>query len=104
MWFAASLLFKSVHVPTGSRPPVWEQSIRLIEAETEAQAREEAERIGRAQKVSYQAQNDVVLWTFEGVERLYAIDRPELQNGVELFSRFLSDDTVTSLAKPFSDE
>jgi hypothetical protein len=61
MWYSASLLFKSVHVPSDSRPPLWEESIRLIEAETEIDARKEAERIGRAEKVAYRAQSDVVL-------------------------------------------
>ena len=104
MWYSASLLFKSVHVPTDARQPIWEESIRLIEAETDADARNEAERIGRSEKVAYQAQNDVVLWTFERVERVCPIDKDELENGVELFSRFLRESEVMSLLTPFDDE
>jgi hypothetical protein len=104
MWYSASLLFRSTHVPSEARSPVWEESIRLVEAETEADARTEAERLGRAEAVVYQTQNDVVLWTFEGVERVYKIDKDELQNGTEVFSRFLRDSEVTSLLTPFDAE
>jgi hypothetical protein len=104
MWFAANLLFKSVHVPSGHRPPIWEQSIRLIEAETEADARNKADRVGRSEVVAYQAQSDLVIWTFEGVERVYAIEEDHLGDGVELFSRFLRDSEVTSMQTPFEDE
>jgi hypothetical protein len=104
MWYSVSLLFKSVHVPTGPRPAVWEESIRLVEAETESEARQKAEIIGQSEKASYQARNDLVLWTFEGVERLYTIDQERLKHGVELFSRFLRDSEVESLRTPFDDE
>jgi hypothetical protein len=104
MWFAASLLFKSVHVPSGARPALWEESIRLIHAATEADAQKEAERIGRAEKVAYQAQSDLVFWTFEGVERLFAIDDDQLLHGTELFSRFLRDSEVSSLLTPFDED
>jgi hypothetical protein len=104
MWFAANLLFKSVHIPSGKSPPIWEQSIRLIEAETEADARDKAERLGRSEMVSYQARSDLVIWTFEGVERVYAIEQDHLSDGVELFSRFLRDAEVTSMMTPFEDE
>jgi hypothetical protein len=104
MWFAANLLFKSVHVPNRGSPPIWEQSIRLIEAETEADARNKAEPIGGSEIVSYQARSDLVIWTFEGVERIFAIEKTHLSNGVELFSRFLRDSEVTSMRTPFDDE
>jgi hypothetical protein len=54
--------------------------------------------------VSYQAQNDLIIWTFEGVERVYAIEKDHLSSGVELFSRFLRDSEVTSMRTPFEDE
>jgi hypothetical protein len=104
MWFAASLLFKSVHIPSGLKPSIWEQSILLIEADTESDALNKAERIGQSKKASFQAQNDLVFWTFEGVERMYPIDKDELEHGVELFSRFLRDSEVMSLRTPFEDE
>jgi hypothetical protein len=104
MWYSASLLFKSTHVPSDARPPVWEESIRLVEAESEAVARTEAERIGRAEVVVYQANSDLVLWTFERIERVYEIDNEELRSGTEIFSRFLRDSEVSSLLTPFDPE
>jgi hypothetical protein len=44
MWYAVSLLYKSVHIPTEAKPTLWEESIRLIQARTESEARDEAEK------------------------------------------------------------
>lgn len=104
MWFTASLLFKSVHSPSSSRPAVWELSIRLLRAETEAEARTEAERIGNATPASYQAQSDQVTWRFEGVESICAIESETLQHGTEVYSTFLSDTAVAEFRKAFGEE
>ena len=101
MWFAANLLFKSTHVPTEAKPTIWEESVRLIQATTEAEALERAERLGRSGTHSYQVEDGLVIWHFERDERVYAIDDEELHRGSEVFSRFLRDSEVRSLLKPF---
>ena len=104
MWFAASLLFRSSHVPTDTRPAIWEESVRIIEAETESEALKEAERIGAFAIHTYETERGLVIWTFEKVERVYSIQDEELRSGSEVFSRFLRDAEVQSLLEPFEDE
>ena len=103
MWFAASLLFKSTHVPTEAKPAIWEESIRLILAATEEEAYEKARRIGNAASHAYDVEGGTVTWHFQSVERVHHIEDDALRDGSELFSRFLKDSEVQSLGKPFDD-
>jgi hypothetical protein len=103
MWYTASLLFKSIHTPAESKPTVWEESVRLIRARNETEARQEAETIGRAEAHSYEAEGGAVVWVFERVERLFEITDEELRNGSEVFSRYLRDSEVKSLLTPFEE-
>ena len=103
MWYGVSLLYKSVRTPPESDPPLWEESVRLIRAPTEAEARDVAERIGRSGDHSYETEDGWVRWTFERIERVFSIGDEELRNGSEVFSRFLKDAEVESLLTPFSD-
>ena len=102
MWYAASLFFKGEHTPL-TPTPKWEESIRLIEANSEDDARVKAQEIGRAEEHSYRTQDGTVHWKFERIERLYAIDEPHLGNGTEVFSRFLRESEALSLLTPFDD-
>lgn len=105
MWYTANLLFKSVHSPTSSKDALWEESIRLIEAETREQAMEKANILGKAAEVSYPIQSDdSTKWTFVKVERVVEIDGQKLKDGAEVFSRFLRESEVQSLLTPFDDE
>lgn len=103
MWYAASLLFKGVHTPARDEP-LWEESIRLIKADTEGVARDKAQRLGEAQKISYRTSEGNVAWTFERVERICLIETASIDDGTELFSRFLRDSEVKSMLIPFDDE
>jgi hypothetical protein len=104
MWFAVNLLYRSSHIPTETKPTIWEESIRIIEAPTESEALKEAERIGSSKAHTYEVEGGLIIWTFERVERVYAIEDEELRSGSEVFSRFLRDSEVQSLLKPFEDE
>jgi hypothetical protein len=104
MWYAANLLFQSTHIPTESKPTIWEESVRLVQARSEAEAREVAERIGRSKVQTYQVEDGLVIWKFDRVERIYCILDDELRSGSEVFSRFLRDSEVRSLLTPFNDE
>ena len=101
MWYAANLLFQSAHIPTESNPTLWEESVRLIQASSEAEARELAVTIGRSEVQTYQVEDGLVIWKFDRVERIYAILDEELRSGSEVFSRFLRDSEVRSLLTPF---
>ena len=103
MWFSASLLFRSIHtVPDGVE--LWEESICLVEADTEAKALAKASAIGHREQVSYVARGeDTVTWEFVQVERVFEIEGGQPSDGVELFSRFLRKSEVESLLKPFEE-
>src|SRR5688572_3777514 len=104
MWFAASLLFVSRHTPDSRPESTWEESIRLIEADTEVDARMKAERLGRDEVVSCEANNEHVTWTFDRIQKVYALGELLMEHGFEVFSRFLSDSTVSTLLTSFDDE
>jgi|SRR6185312_3976345 hypothetical protein len=104
MWYAVNILYRSQHVPTESKPTIWEESILLIEASSEEEARSQGERLGKSGTRTYEVEDGLVIWSFEQIERVYAIGREELRSGTELFSRFLKDSEVKSLLKRIDDE
>lgn len=104
MWYTVNLLYKSTHIPTEPKPTIWEERILLIGAESEAEARDKAEQIGNSSAQTYQVEDGLVVWNFERIERVYAIEKEELSSGTEVFSRFLRDSEVTSLLTPFDDD
>jgi hypothetical protein len=104
MWYAASLLFKGSRVPAGADAPLWQESIRLIGANTDDEARAKAEKIGQAERVSYQVSGGTLTWVFDRIERVYTIEVDVLADGTEVFSRFLRDTEVASLLTPFEDD
>ena len=100
MWYSVNLLFKGSREASDSEP-LWEETIRLVEAETEADAQRKAEAIALRDETSYSTRGDRVSWRFDRVERVCAIE--DLKDGCELFSRFLRDAEVASLLTPFGD-
>jgi hypothetical protein len=104
MWYSANLLFRSIHTPAESKQTVWEESVRLIQARTEVEAKHEAEKIGKSCAHSYEVEGGTVQWIFERVERLFAIADEDLRTGSEVFSRYLRDSEVKSILTPFEDD
>lgn len=106
MWYTANLLFKRTRDrgPNNKDDILWEESIRLIDAASEEEARSSAKKIGESKPVNFETSDGAVTWTFDRVERVVAIDSESLVNGVELFSRFLRNSEVVSLLTPMEDE
>jgi Domain of unknown function (DUF4288) len=102
MWYAASLLFESVHNGRSQPDALWEEKIVLLQAGSEEEARRQADQLGKTEEHSYaSAEGDQVQWSYRGVERVCPIDAPTLERGTELFSRFLRASEVASLRAPF---
>ena len=102
MWFTASLLYKSRHPDQPETERLWEESIVLIRAADEDEARRKAEEIGKDQEVEYvAAAGNQVQWTFERIESIHEVLAENLAHGTELFSRFLSLSAVENLLTPF---
>jgi hypothetical protein len=100
MWFAVSLLFESVHPDDRENDRLWEERIILVHAASEEEARQEGERIGKAEEHKYIAANgERVQWVFRQIESVWPLE--SLDHGAELFSRFLSKQEVESMLSPF---
>lgn len=103
MWYSASLLLKRTHpkVPVGTDESLWEESIVLIEANCEAEARQQAEHLGRKENQRFQAvSGEEVRWDFVRITALYELLDDHVKNGTEVFSRFLRDEDVKILLAP----
>jgi hypothetical protein len=105
MWYGINLLFKSIHDPaTSENEPLWEESILLIEAASEEEARQTGARLGRSKNHEYiSASGDLVKWRFEKVESVCEILDDTISSGTEVFSRFLRESEVESILTPFKD-
>ena len=103
MWFAAKLLFKSIHTSVPETDPVREEQIVLIRATTENEAKTKATKRGEQGEHGYKTvTGDMTTWKFDSVY-IHRIEDAELIDGTEIFSRFLKDAEVRSLKTPFDD-
>jgi len=92
MFYSLALLSKRTHPQSDPQTddPLWEESIVLIEADSEADAKLEAEKLGRKDETSFTAvSGELVKWEFVRVTAVYEIADDTLKHGTELFSRFL---------------
>lgn len=103
MWYSASLFFRGNRRENSSAAPLWEESVRLIRAETEDQARGRAEEIGKTEELTYRTNEGAIDWVFERVERVIELEAFPV-DGAEVFCRFLRDTEARSLLRPFDDE
>jgi hypothetical protein len=104
MWFTASILFRSEAAGRAPSDSLWEESIVLLDADTEEDALVSATAIGKSREHSYRVESGVELrWLFDQVESNHAIDSDSLESGTELFSRYLRASEVASLLTPFED-
>jgi hypothetical protein len=72
MWYAVNLLLKSTRSPVSDVEPLWEESIRLVSASSEEEARAKAELLGQAERMTYEvADGSKLSWEFDRVERVY---------------------------------
>lgn len=100
MWYTANLIYKSVQEDGSSG--LWEERIVLINAEDEQDALVKARSVGLEGEHSYQTELEGMLkWVLDSVDRVYQVDSENLCDGVELFSRYLKEEDVEILRKPF---
>ncbi len=87
-WYAAKLVFESEIDGNSKDDSLCEESIRVIAAATEDEARAEAFKIGKAAEHSYDNENgQSVFWRLRDVEEIQDLCVSELTPGTEVFSR-----------------
>jgi hypothetical protein len=86
MWFAAKLLFEST-VPDEDGRLLQEESIRLIQASDEADARSRACQLGNSEQHQYPNHlGETVAWQFVSVLEIQDLCEESLSDGMEVFS------------------
>lgn len=105
MWYSASLFFESIHTPPQAEAEhLWQETVYLIDAETEVEALAKADAIGRQSELSYaEAGGDNVKWRFVRTESVAHIGLEALRDGSEVFSRFITAQEAHSLLTPFEE-
>ena len=104
-WYVASLLFESVNLDTPDQESLWEERLILLAAESIGAARKIATERRDIGSTAYSTdRGGQVHWIFRVIERIYEIQDEELQNGTEVFCRFLRDSEVKSLLTKFPDD
>lgn len=87
-WYAAELKFKCLVVGDPEDEPIFEASIRLVQAESADEAMAKAEALGRHSPHDYlNSAKERVAWTFMEVSEVQEIEEQTLQHGTEIFSR-----------------
>lgn len=104
MWFAVSLLFESQHAPNARTAPLWEESIRIVDASSQNDAVLAGEQFGKHRANAYLADGATVTWIFRGVQNAFPLEQDKAEPGVEVFSRFLRDSEARSLLTPFKED
>ena len=87
-WYGAKLIFRSEIDGSVEGEHLWEESIRVLTAESEEEARADAVIVGKAAEHSYlNATGETVCWRFHEVQEIQDLCVSELTQGTEVFSR-----------------
>jgi hypothetical protein len=101
MWYSVSLFYEGVHSTGPREENLWEEEIILVSATDASDAQNRAAQIAKEQEHEYlSGAGDVIHWIFRQIGTVYQIETELLQDGVELFSRFLRATEASSLLSP----
>lgn len=86
MWYSVKVLFKCLVNDDAEVSDLFDESIFLIEADSDGQALKKGEKIARKDEVTYKNyENNDVTWSFVKTLGVYEICE-EIEDGVEIFS------------------
>ncbi|MFD0320122.1 DUF4288 domain-containing protein [Lysobacter gummosus] len=103
-WFAASALFEGRHTGKSAHENLWQESIYTIQGISLSDAEVMAREIAISNEHSYQnSDGEEIKWTFVRLERIYELQADVIENGTEIFSRFLKASEVASFSVNFDD-
>jgi hypothetical protein len=87
-WYSAKLVFESEIDGNPKSDGLWEESIRILTAADEDEARANAAGIGKGAEHSYlNERGETVYWRFREVLEVQDLCVTELTQGTEVFSR-----------------
>ena len=87
-WYGVQIVYEAAVGGTPDRDPMREESIHIVLADSEDQARKRAEEIGRDNQHSYEnADGERVTWRFVCVAQVQDLCEDRLTDGMEVFSR-----------------
>ena len=78
---------------------MWEEIIYLVAAETREEAVQRAEIIAKRDEISYDTETDRVNWRFSRVIDVSHLEYEKIEEGHEIFSRFLTAEQADTLAR-----
>jgi len=88
-WFAAKLCFRSSIVGRTSKRRLWEETIVLVRAADEKEARKRSTALAKSKEHSYKNKyGEVVSWHFEGVKEVVPLIVDRITDGSEVYYRF----------------
>jgi len=100
MWFSALLTFEC-SVADRSDTPLRDETVWVIEANSKAAAREKASALGLENEHSYKNSDDeIVRWTFIGVEEIQDLCVSAIADGTEVYSRLSWASQAPTLRPP----
>jgi Domain of unknown function (DUF4288) len=106
MWYVVSVFYKSEHLePDRQTAGLWEEVFLLVDAIDDEDAARRAEEIAKSKEHEYEVSEPTphtLRWTFSRIERTHTVEGP-LEDGVEIFSRFLTASEAESLLTPFQE-
>lgn len=103
--FTVAVLYRSLRDGRYLPSNLWEESMLLIRAVDEQEARVRAEAIAKGRSSQFaNSAGEVIRWEFASIECVYELEVQDVVDGTELFSRHLRASEVQSLLTPFSDD
>lgn len=93
MWYSALILRQRTHpeIQVSMDKPLWEESVVLIEADSEQDASIKAEELGARGDISFRAVSTaMVQWKFVKILEIHEILDDSFRHGTEVFSRFIN--------------
>ena len=102
-WFAARIILRSVHHDKPRDPKLFEERIVLVHAATEDEARQKAERLGRAAREEYaNTDSNAVVWEFMELLDVKQLFLNELEDGCEVYYGFLNAEELDQIRRMVS--
>ncbi len=91
-WFAARLLFERSFDSGASAPALYEETVVLLKSMSGmAEAEKKAAKLGKSSSHQYKnPDGETVAWTFKEVLEVLRLNDTEIDEGSEVYSRFLN--------------